>query len=581
MGEVGQGAKIWEEISYNRTIAAELYKSLDISFSLAKILAQRGVDSSENAEKFLFPKLTYLGDPFKVHGVPEAVDLLQRVIEQKLMIAVVGDYDVDGITSITLLVNVLRHFGLNVDFFVPLRASEGHGLSRTIINRMLSRKEYRVAVVLDCGTNSVDEVRLLQDNGVEVLVVDHHPSKHFKIADCCIVNPQIDDSKNDNKNQILCTVGLVFKLCYALLKVLRKKGNKCAFEYSLKDDLDLVALGTIADMCQLVRDNRIFCKFGLKILNSKYRRPGIEALCRSANIPFNAVIRQQDVSFKLCPRLNACGRLSDASLPIHMMLSDDFDEAITYAYELDETNKDRQFIEREITVQAEDMVNRNYSDDPGLVLYAENWHTGVVGIVSGKFAKDFSRPCIVLGYESGLARGSGRSTNGVNLIDILEKCSDLLEEWGGHPYAVGISLLPSKVDAFRERFNEIVRETSIPVSFVEKLEYASELEIEYIDGNLIQDLELLQPFGQKNPEPLFLLKGVEIRDLPETFGSQKTHIKFWLNDRYSKRIMVIGWNASCNIPPIGTRIDMLITVNREKWSRTYSTCLNLIDWRLS
>ena len=263
-----------------------------------------------------------------------------------------------------------------------------------------------------------------------------------------------------------------------------------------------------------------------------------------------------------------------------MMLSDDFDEAMTYAYELEETNKDRQFIERKITIEAEQLVKEKYINDPGLVLYSPDWHSGVVGIVSGKFAKDFNRPAIVLGYESGYARGSGRTTNGVNLISILEKCSDLLEDWGGHPYAVGISLIPNNIDKFRGRFNELLRGVSSRNKTVEILDYSLEVQLEDIDNNFIQDLELLQPFGQKNLDPVFLVKNVIIGSLPETFGMSKQHVKFWLTDNHGRRLIIIGWNHGDDIPPINVPLDMLVTVSREKWNKTFSTYLSLVDWRI-
>ncbi|MDR1173753.1 MAG: single-stranded-DNA-specific exonuclease RecJ [Puniceicoccales bacterium] len=573
--------KFWTQIPYDKSTAEELYKSLNISFLLCVILVQRGITSKLEAEKFLWPKLAYLDNPFRIKNIDGAINILRKIIDHRLRVAIIGDYDVDGITSITLLTNVLKNFGIVPDFFVPNRAYEGYGLSSEIIERILSGKRYDTVIALDCGTNSAEEVKFLQKHGIEVLIVDHHQAKSLPIAKCCIVNPHIDDGKENDKYKVLCSVGLVFKLCHALLKVLRKTNDQRVFNYSLRHDLDLVTLGTIADMAQLIHENRIFCKFGLKILSGKYRRPGIEALCKSADIPIDANIGQHDVSFKLCPRLNACGRITDAVLPISMMLSNNFDEAMTYAYELDETNKERQLIEKEITEQAEEILRNNYIDDDGIVLYDPNWHSGVVGIVSGKCARDYAKPCIVLGYERDLAKGSGRSMHGVNLIDILNCCSEYLETWGGHPYAVGISIRPENIDAFREKFNEAVKKYSIGKPKHEKIEYSHELALEEIDNNFMEGLETLQPFGQKNPEPIFLLKNIIINSLPETFGVQKHHVKFWLTDRHSKRILTIGWNGAHNIPPVHVPLDLLIAVTRETWNRINSLRLNMVDWRIA
>ncbi|MDR1401441.1 MAG: single-stranded-DNA-specific exonuclease RecJ [Puniceicoccales bacterium] len=573
--------KNWIQISYKKSIAESLYKSLNIGFPLCVILAQREIRSKEEAEKFLWPKLTYLDDPFRIKNIDRAVDILSRVIEHNLRIAIVGDYDVDGITSITLLINVLKTFGISPNFFVPRRACEGYGLSSEIIERILSKKKYDVVVTLDCGTNSAEEVDFLQKNGIEVLIVDHHQAQILPVAKCCIINPHISENNDDDKYKTLCSVGLVFKLCCALLRTLRKKNDQRAINYQLKHDLDLVTLGTIADMMRLVGENRVFCKFGLKILNGKFRRPGIEALCKSADIHAETNIHQSDISFKLCPRLNACGRLRDAVLPVKMMLSDNFDEAMTYAYELDETNKERQLIEKEITQQADKIVKTCYADDSAIVLYNKNWHAGVVGIISGKFARDYSKPCIVLGNERDLAKGSGRSANGINLIDILGDCSPLLEAWGGHPYAVGISISPKNIDEFRIKFNAAVEKYLGNALQQIKSEYDYELELEAISNGFMEELEMLQPFGQKNPEPIFLLRNIKISNLPESFGVQKNHVKFWLADKYSKRMLVIGWNGASNIPPINTPLDIMATVNRETWNRIHSTCLHMISWRMT
>jgi single-stranded-DNA-specific exonuclease len=254
---------------------------------------------------------------------------------------------------------------------------------------------------------------------------------------------------------------------------------------------------------------------------------------------------------------------------------------MTYAYELDETNRERQLIEKEITQQAAKLVKMHYANDRAIVLYNKNWHAGVVGIVSGKFTRDYSKPCIILGNEREIAKGSGRSTNGINLIDVLGDCSSLLEAWGGHPYAVGISILPKNIEKFRAKFNAAVEKYLGDIPQQRKSEYAYELELEAIDNGFIEELEMLQPFGQKNPEPIFLVRNITVNNFPESFGSEKNHVKFWLTDKYSKRMLVIGWNSADNIPPIRTPLDLMVTVNRETWNRIHSTCLYMVNWRMA
>jgi single-stranded-DNA-specific exonuclease len=232
--------------------------------------------------------------------------------------------------------------------------------------------------------------------------------------------------------------------------------------------------------------------------------------------------------------------------------------------------------------QADRIVRTSYANDNGFVLYNKNWHAGVVGIVSVKLSKDYGRPCIVLGNERGFAKGSGRSIGDVNLIDVLGECAEFLESWGGHPYAVGVAIAPKNIDQFREKFNGVIGRHSCNQRAEKGVNYAMELNLEDINGNFSDELELMEPFGHGNPEPTFLLKGVKIEDLPEKFGAQKTHVRFWLVDRHSKRMLVIGWNAAAsNIPPIRVPLDIVVTVNREEWNGTISTRLHMVDWRLA
>ena len=437
----------------------------------------------------------------------------------------------------------MKNFGVCPDFFVPKRVCEGYGLSKEIAQRILKKKKYDFVIALDCGTTSVDEVEFLRENGICTVVIDHHQSQDGRLPDCCVVNPNTSTDEMSNPYKPLCTVGLVFKICCALLRSLRKKNDKRASNYPIKNNLDLVTLGTIADMACLCGENRIFCKFGLKILSGKVRRPGIEALCQSVDLPAGVEVKQSDISFKLCPRLNACGRVGNAITPINMLLSDNLDDATTYAYELDET--------------------------------------GVVGIVSGRFSREYNKPCIVLGYEMGAAKGSGRSINGANLIEILGDCKEYLRNWGGHPYAVGVSVPLKNLDAFRDAFNKSVIAHFDNAKASNKIEYSSEIGLEEIDKSFLGELEILQPFGQKNREPIFLISCVQIKALPEVFGIKKTHVKFWLIDKYSKKMMVIGWNKADNIPPIRTNIDLLVTVKDDVWNGSSFASLSMIDWRLS
>ncbi len=573
--------KLWSILNYDHSISHTLQNELSLNKYVCAILVQRGITSILEAEKFLYPKLAYLRNPFELFNADVAVKKIFNAINDKKKITIIGDYDVDGITSITLFTDVLKVFDVNTRFYVPRRFTEGYGLSSDLVTRVLNDNIPDLVITLDCGTNSFAEVETLKANGCDVIVVDHHKSKIEECSNCCIINPHIYNDDKSISQRIFCTVGLVFKLCHALLQFFRKQNDKRAFNFKMRDELDLVALGTIADLVPLVGENRIFCKYGLRRLSSDNRRAGIEALCRVSTLEDGVPIYPADVAFKLSPRLNACGRLSDAILPIKMLLSNDYDEALTYAYELDETNHERQNLEKEVLAEAELIVKDLYLKDSAFVLFNENWHSGVVGIVSGKLARDYNRPCIVLGFERGVAKGSGRSVDAVNLVDVCNGCSDLLESWGGHPLAVGISIKPENIDKFREKFCKKVDSLVSEVNFNEVIDITEEVYISDIDDSFIRDLELLHPFGQGNLEPIFLVRKVKIYDAPELFGSTKNHIKFWVNYQHSKRILIIGWEVGHNIPPILVNIDLAIKISMDHWNGKKFKRFTLVDWRVS
>jgi single-stranded-DNA-specific exonuclease len=408
------------------------------------------------AGRFLHPALSELEDPFRVTNVEPAATRLRQAIAQREEIAVLGDYDVDGVTSTALLVSILRRFGINPRFVVPRRAEDGYGLSRSAIDRALEQGLPQLFIALDCGTNSHEEVAYLQAQGIDVIVIDHHRSREHALERCLLINPHVHDVADDGAWRNLCTVGLVFKLMHGLLKQLRAENHPVAYRIKLRDYLDLVALGTVADLVPLLGENRILARQGLRILQQTHR-PGLQALMRVAGVKLTQEIMPVDISFRLGPRINASGRLADAALSVELMLNDDETFCDETALKLDAFNRERQDIERQITEEAERLVETQYSALPGIVLYGDTWHPGVVGIVAGRVTRKYNRPCIVLGNDGDLAKGSGRSVDGVNLVEVLGTCCEHLTSWGGHPMAVGVSLAKPGLEAFREQFAEAVR----------------------------------------------------------------------------------------------------------------------------
>jgi single-stranded-DNA-specific exonuclease len=357
---------------------------------------------------------------------------------------------------------------------------------------------------------------------------------------------------------------------------LRADNNPIAFEIKLRDYLDLAALGTVADLVPLRAENRIIARQGLKILQTT-RRPGLRALMQVAGVKTENEIMPVDISFRLGPRINASGRLADAALSVELMLSEDEKFCFETARQLDAFNRERQDIERQITEEAEQMIETKFSDWPGIVLYGDNWHPGVVGIVAGRVSRKYNRPCVVLGNEGDLAKGSGRSVDGVSLVDVLGLCAEHLTSWGGHPMAVGVSLKKPQLDAFRARFAEAVRQQCGNDLIEARLELSAWLKPEQIREQFMDELAEMHPFGQGNSEPVFGLRGVVFQQRPEVFKEQ--HFRFSFDDGRGRRLFGVAWKMANRLPPVGTPIDLAVELTWNFFNDRKLLQLELIDWR--
>jgi len=572
---------------------------IGLSRVLAELLLRHHLADREAVTRFLHPRLATLADPFAVPHLKRAAERLHRAITQREQVVVLGDYDVDGVSSTTLLVGLLRRFGLSPRFIVPLRAEDGYGLSRSAIDRALEDGLPALFVALDCGTNSHDEIAYLNERGVDVLIVDHHRSRDDEAAtassaaspsletneerrtgQCILVNPhiQVDAGELSESYRNFCTVGLVFKLAHGLLKLLRPEGNEIANTIQLREELDLVALGTVADLVPLLGENRILARHGLKMIE-RTARPGLRALMEVAGLPLGQAITPVDISFRLGPRINASGRLADAALSVELLLTTDPRFAETTAQQLDAFNRERQDIERQMTEEADAMVDAHYADDQGIVLYSDKWHPGVVGIVAGRVTRKYNRPCVVLGNDGALAKGSGRSVTGVNLVEVLADCAQELESWGGHPMAVGVALDKQRLTSFRQKFAKAVREHAGRDISEAELPIAAWITPEEIGYRLMADLDALHPFGQGNPEPLFGLRGVRLAGSPSVFKDM--HFRFQLVDKTGRRLYGVAWKMADRIPPTDAPVDLAIKLTWNYFRDRKLLQLELIDWRES
>ncbi len=557
---------------------AELSREAEVSPVIAELLLRAGFSDPAAAARFLRPTLAELADPFRLDQLDAAARRLRQAIVGREEVVVLGDYDVDGVSSTALLVSVLRRFGLSPRFVVPRRMEDGYGLSRSAIDRALEQGVPKLFVALDCGTNSQEEVAYLESRGVDVLVVDHHRSKSGPLPGGLLVNPHVYDRPDDEPWRHLCTVGLVFKLAHGLLKLLRSENDPVAGAIKLRDYLDLVAMGTVADLVPLHGENRILARYGLRTLEET-RRPGLRALMEVAGVRPENGLQPVDISFRLGPRINASGRLADASLSVELLLSEDRTFCVETARQLDAFNRERQEIERLITDEAERIVESQYIDRPAIVLYGDSWHPGVVGIVAGRVSRKYHRPCVVLGNEGEFAKGSGRSVDGVNLVEVLASCADGLNSWGGHPMAVGVSVAKSQVESFRVRFEAAVEAQLGGSRGESSLTLAAWIPPEQIRDPLMEELESLHPFGQGNPEPVFGVRGVVLRQRPEVFKEQ--HFRFVVEDGRGRRLYGVAWKLARRMPPVGVPLDLAVELAWNHFNDRRLLQLELIDWRPS
>jgi single-stranded-DNA-specific exonuclease len=566
----------WNYTPVHAASVSDLARSLNTTAVVAELLMRNGLGECGPAGLFLQPALATLGDPFLLSNLAAAADRLLVALQLNQRVAVLGDYDVDGVCSTAILVSVLRRLGLSPHYVVPRRAEEGYGLTRTSIDRALEAGKPDLFIALDCGTNSNDEVKYLRQLGVDVIIVDHHRSKEPPVFDALLINPHVNPCENDGAWRYLCTVGLVFKLAHGLLKRLRAENHPLALSIVLKEYLDLVAMGTIADLVPLTGENRIFARHGLRIM-SDTRRPGLLALMQVAGLKREQGLVPSDISFRIGPRINASGRLADASLSVDLLLSEDVAFCEKVARQLDELNKERQEIERLITDRAERYVEENFREAAGLVLFDEDWHPGVVGIVAGRISRKYHRPTIVLGNEGELAKGSGRGLNGFNLVDILGMCAGCLDSWGGHPMAVGVSLKKVRLDEFRTQFDEAIRRSRDAAAAEPGVELSGWLEATQLTEQLMGELEQMHPFGMGNPEPVFGVHGVRLRTRPDIFKEQ--HFRFTAEDSLGRRISGVAWKMADRLPPVGAALELAIQLNWNHYAGRKTLQIELLDWR--
>jgi single-stranded-DNA-specific exonuclease len=570
-------SKRWLIAPGNPRLEEQLATALQLHPVAARLLTNRGITSIEGAREFLNPALQQLYDPYLMHGMPEAVERLACGLRAREAIAIYGDYDVDGITATAVLSWFFRDIGMPVPYYLPHRMREGYGLNAEAV-RKLAEQGIRVLITVDCGITGHEEVRLAKSLGMDVIVTDHHQVPPTLPEAVAVLNPHQPACPYPAKE--LSGVGIAFKLVMALRSGLRRESPWAGQLPNLRRHLDLVALGTIADIAPLVGENRILVQHGLQEL-TKSEKLGVQALKQVAGLDDQAVGPRQ-VGFALAPRLNAAGRLAAAQAGVELLLSEDAVYAEQLARDLDTMNRERQAVQAQIYAEAKAAIEAEGGVEKrgAIVLASERWHPGVVGIVASKLVEEFGRPTILIGLEGSIGKGSGRSIAAFHLYRALVVCQEHLVGFGGHEHAAGLRIGREQIPAFREALNRFASEQLSAAGCTPPLEIDAEVKLQDIDDNLLALLGRLEPFGEGNPLPVLLTRGVEVVGEPTTVGKEQQHLRLTL--RQGRTILRgIGFGmGGCMIQAKAGYLDIAFTPQRHSWNGREERQLVLKDLRV-
>lgn len=551
-------------------------EQLGISPLLARLLALRGLTEVPAAKSYLSSSLrTDLPSPLLMKDMETAVDRIVHALQKQELICIWGDYDVDGTTGTAVLVSFLREIGTEPVYHIPHRIDEGYGLNIDGLRR-LRESGVNLVVTVDCGISNSQEIDAATAVGLDVVIVDHHQPPEVLPSAVAVINPHRQDCPFPDKE--LCAAGLAFYLVIALRARLREAGwFKSSPHPDVRRYLDIVTLGTIADMVPLQGVNRTLIRRGLQELGGS-TRPGVLALKQVAQIRTGDVSAGQ-VGFQLGPRINAAGRVDYGIKVVELLTTHSSDVALRIARELDEHNRERRAIEAEVLAQALAMAKARFdgADPCSIVLSGEQWHPGVLGIVASRLVERFYRPTVVIGFEGGQGKGSARSICGFHMVEAFRRCADHLEKFGGHEYAGGLSIRREKMEEFAQAFEAVARETLAPSALRPRLEVDAQLNFREIGMALLRDVECLKPFGIGNPEPVFMTQAVEVCER-KLFSAG---VRFRL--RQEKRVIGgVAFGAGEDFPGApGTQVDVAYRLSENRWNGTSSIDLKIVDARLA
>lgn len=558
--------KKWEICKKQDEKIEKLANENNLSPLLANILINRNIITKQEVELFLNPTRNDFHDPFLMPDMDKAVNRILKAIENQEKAIIYGDYDVDGITSITVLKNFLQDRGLSIDEYTPNRLDEGYGLNTNAIKNIYEHG-YTLMITVDCGISAIEEIKYSQELGMEVIVTDHHEPGE-KIPNCLAV---VDAKRKDNKypfNQ-LAGVGVVFKLIQAI-SVKLKLDAKEYLKY-----LDIVCVGTISDIVPLVDENRVIAKLGLKLIPMT-KNIGLKTLIESIGYK---EINSNSISFGVAPRINACGRMGAQEEALKLFLTKNKEEAIKITEILNKYNQERQKTEKAIFDEAVEQVENNEKDAPCLILGQEGWHHGVIGIVSSKITEQYFKPSILICFEKEEGKGSGRSIPGFDLHEALMNCSNYIEKFGGHSMAIGINVKKENFEKFKKEFQEYSQNHGIR-DIIPVIKIDGETSLKEINLQTVKELNLLEPYGEANKIPLFIIKGLKIQSIRTL--SEGKHLKLKLmQDSYLIDAIGFGIGKCAEKYLIGDKVDIVGSLEVNQFNGNEQVQLVIKDLRKS
>ena len=552
----------YEPLTPERQQAAkELADKIGMSPVMASLLIQRGIKTESAAKRFFRPMLNELIDPFLMNDMDVAVDRLNDAMGRKERIMVYGDYDVDGCTAVALVYKFLQQFYSNIDYYIPNREDEGYGVSKKGID-YAAKTGVKLIIVLDCGIKAVEEIAYAKEQGIDFIICDHHVPDEVMPPAVAILNPKREDSTYPFKHLCGCGVGFKFMQAFA-------KNNGIPFS-RLIPLLDFCAVSIAADLVPVEGENRTLAFHGLKQLNMN-PSTGLKAIIEICGLS-NRELNMSDIVFKIGPRINASGRMMNGREAVDLLVERDLHRGLTLATRINEYNEQRKDVDKQMTVEANEIVERLESQQhlQSIVLYDEGWKKGVVGIVASRLTELYFRPTVVLTIIDGMASGSARSVAGFDVYDAVKSCRDLLENFGGHTYAVGLSLRAENIPEFRRRFQEYVDNHILPEQTQQTLDIDMELDFQQINKRLLNELKRLAPHGPGNNKPLFITRNVFDYGTSKVVGRHQEHIKLELVDSKSAMVMngiAFGQSAAARYIKSKRSFDIVYTIEENTYKR--------------